>query len=116
MTVFAQTSGQRNVAAISLADGNEYDLITVDTGATATLESVVACNTSGTARAFSLTFDQNGSSYSITFEKAVAADDFFQLKDHNLLIPSNSIVRVQADAAGLDVTAVYILNHSGTKG
>ncbi|MGJ7039149.1 hypothetical protein J2Y63_002404 [Shinella sp. BE166] len=116
MTVFAQTAGQRSLATVSLTDGNEVDLITVSTGETATLESVIACNTSGAGRTFNLSISVKGSAYSVTFEKDVAADDFFHLKDHNLPIAPESILRVQADAAGIDVTAVYILNHSGKKG
>lgn len=116
MTVFAQTAGQRNVAAISLSDANEYDLITGETGATATLESVVACNTGSGSRKFSMVYVQDGSSYSVLFEEAVEAGKHFHLKDHNLPIPSNAIIRVQSDGAGLDVTAVYLLNHAGTKG
>lgn len=115
MTVFANTGGQRDVAALSLADGNEYDLITVEIAATGTLESVVACNTSNAERKFSMTYEQSGSSYSVVHQKPVAVGDFFHLKDHNLPIPSNSIVRVQSDAAGLDVTAVFLLNNAATK-
>lgn len=115
MTVFANTGGQRDVEARSLADGNEYDLIVIDTGATGTLESVIACNTSNAERKFSMTYEQSGSSYSVVHQKPVAVGDFFHLKDHNLPIPSNSVVRIQSDAAGLDVTAVFLLNHSGEK-
>lgn len=116
MTVYAKTDGQRDVAAISLADANEYDLITVEAAATGTLESVIACNTSNAARTFSMVYDRNGSSYSVIFEKSIAAGDYFHLKDHNLPIPPTAIVRVQADGAGVDVTAVYVLNHSGSRG
>lgn len=116
MTVFAQTAGQRNIATISLADGNEYDLITVDTGAMATLESILACNTGAGTRNFSMVIDVNGSSFSVLHEAEVATKTFLHLKNHNLPISSTSVLRVKSDAAGLDVTAVYILNHSGTKG
>jgi hypothetical protein len=116
MTVYAKTDGQRDVAALSLADGNEYDLITVETAATGTLESVIACNTSNGTRKFSMTYERSGSSYSVVFEESIDAGKFFHLKDHNLPIPSTAIVRVQSDAAGLDVTAVYVLNHSGSRG
>ena len=115
MTVFAQTAGQRSVAPVSLADGNEYDLITVGTGETATLESVIACNTSNAARKFTMVLELDGSSYTVVHEKSVAVSDFFHLKDHNLPIMSGSVLRVKADAAGLDVTAVYILNHAGSR-
>lgn len=116
MTIFAQTEGQRDVATISLADGNAYNLITVEMASTGTLESVVACNTSSGSRKFSLTYERAGSAYSVVYEKPIAAGEFLHLKDHNLPIPSNAIVRVQADAAGVDVTAVFVLNHSGSRG
>jgi hypothetical protein len=115
MTVFAQTAGQRSVEPISLADGNEYDLITVETGATGTLESVIACNTSNAERKFTMVFELDGSSYTVVHEKSVPVGGFFHLTDHNLPILSGSVLRVKSDAAGLDVTAVYILNHAGAR-
>lgn len=115
MTVFAQTAGKRSIAAVSLADSSEYDLITPKDGSTATLESVIACNTSGAIREFSMVVDLGGSSYSVAFAKEVPAGDFFHLTDHNVPIAAGSVLRVQSDAAGLDVTAVYILNSASGK-
>lgn len=115
MTVYAKTDGQRDVAALSLADGDVHDLITIERAATGTLESVIACNTSNGTRKFSMTYERSGSSYSVAFEKSIAAGEIFHLKDHNLPIPSTAIVRVKADAAGVDVTAVFILNSSAQR-
>ena len=49
MTLFAQTSGQRQFAGVSLTNTSEVDLIVPNPGATSTLESLVACNKTGSS-------------------------------------------------------------------
>lgn len=116
MTLFAQTSGQRQFAGVSLTDTSEVDLIVPNPGATSTLESLVACNKTGGSLNFDLAYVKDGVTFYVLHNFPIASHSSYQISAHNLPIPSNSLIRVKSSATGLDVTAVHILNHASSRG
>lgn len=113
MTAFARTDGKRVTVKVSNLGTSESVLATASQQKPVTLESITFCNTTGTTeRKVSFYIKSGGTNYHLYKAKPLAGWETKIIDNHSAVLSAGESFAVVADAAGVDVVAVFIESSS----
>ena len=113
MTAFARTDGKRVTKRVSNLSTSAQDLITAAQQKAVTLESISFCNTTGTTeRLISFYVKDGGTNYYILKANPLAEWETKVFDTHSVVLNPGQTFTVVANAAGVDVVAVFIESSS----